>query len=56
MFVYLSILCYWIFALWRDEPEREQLSPEIRDAILHLTDQVSYDFAKALGTRGKEFH
>src|SRR4051794_19285830 len=24
MFVYLSILCYWIFALWRDEPEREQ--------------------------------
>jgi hypothetical protein len=56
MFVYLSILCYWIFALWREEPEREQLSPELRDAILHLTDKVSYDLAKALGTRGKEFH
>jgi hypothetical protein len=56
MFVYLSILCYWIFALWRDEPEREQLPPEMRDAILHLTDKVSYDLAKALGTRGKELH
>jgi hypothetical protein len=56
MLVYLSILCYWIFALWREEPEREQLSPELRDAILHLTDKVSYDLAKALGTRGKEFH
>src|ERR1700760_107143 len=43
MFVYLSILCYWIFALWRDEPEKEQPSPEMRDAILHLTDKVSYD-------------
>jgi hypothetical protein len=56
MSVYLSILCYWIFALWRDEPEREQLPPETRDAILHLTDKVSYDLAKALGTRGKELH
>ena len=56
MFVYLSILCYWIFALWRDEPEKVQLPPETREAILHLTDKVSYDLAKVLGTRGKEFH
>jgi hypothetical protein len=56
MFVYLSILCYWIFALWRDEPEKEQLPPQTREAILHLTDKVSYDLAKVLGTRGKEFH
>jgi hypothetical protein len=28
----------------------------MRDAILHLTDKVSYDLAKALGTRGKELH
>jgi hypothetical protein len=56
MFVYLSILCYWIFALWRDEPEKEQLPREMREAILHLTDKVSYDLAKVLGTRGKEFH
>jgi hypothetical protein len=56
MFVYLSILCYWIIALWRNEPEKEQLAPEMREAILHLTDKVSYDLAKVLGTRGKEFH
>jgi hypothetical protein len=54
MIVYLCILVYWIVALWRNEPEREQLSPEIRDAILHVTDKVSYDLAKVLGTRGKE--
>ncbi|HTF62090.1 MAG TPA: hypothetical protein VK638_05185 [Edaphobacter sp.] len=56
MFVYLSILCYWIIALWRNEPEKEPLPPEIRDAILQMTDKVSYDLAKVLGTRDKEFH
>ena len=56
IFVYLSMLCYWSYALWRNEPEREQLSPEIHDAILHVTDKVSYDLAQVLGTRGKELH
>lgn len=56
MLVYQAILVYWIIALWRDEPEKEQPSAEMRDAILHLTDKVSYDLAKALGTREKEFH
>jgi hypothetical protein len=56
MLVYLGILVYWIVALWRNEPERERPSQEMRDAILHVTDKVSYDLAKVLGTRGKEFH
>jgi hypothetical protein len=56
MLVYLAILLYWIVALWRNEPEKEQPSTEMRDAILHLTDKVSYDLAKVLGTREKEFH
>jgi hypothetical protein len=56
MLVYLCILVYWMVALWRDEPEKEQPSSEMRDAILHLTDKVSYDLAQVLGTRGKEFH
>lgn len=56
MLVYLSILSYWIFALWRNEPKKEPLPPEIRDAILQVTDKVSYDLAKVLGTREKEFH
>jgi hypothetical protein len=56
MFVYLAILCYWIAALWRNEPEKESPSPEMRDAILQMTDKVSYDLAKVLGTREKESH
>jgi hypothetical protein len=56
MSVYLCILVYWMVALWRDEPEREQPSQEMQNAILHVTDKVSYDLAKVLGTREKEFH
>jgi hypothetical protein len=56
MGVYLSILCYWIAALWRDEPEKGVPSQQIHDAILHVTDQVSYDLAKVLGTPEKESH
>ena len=56
MIIYLCMLVYWIIALWRNEPEREQPSQEIQDAILHVTDKVSYDLAKVLGTRGKELH
>ena len=56
MLVYLSILCYWIVALWRNEPEKGSPSSEIRDAILQVTDRVSYDLAKVLGTPEKESH
>jgi hypothetical protein len=56
MSVYLSILGYWMIALWRNEPEKEPLPPEIHDAILHVTDRVSYDLAQVLGTREKESH
>ena len=56
MAVYLSILCYWIVALWRDEPQKGPLSLEIHDAILQVADRVSYDLAEVLGTREKESH
>ena len=56
MFVYLSILVYWMVALWRNEPEKELPTSEMREAILHITDKVSYDLAKVLGTREKELH
>jgi hypothetical protein len=56
IFVYLTMFCYWSFALWRDEPERNSPSPELRNAILQMTDKVSYDLAKALGTQEKELH
>jgi hypothetical protein len=56
MVVYLSMLGYWIFALWRDEPQKGSLSPEIQDAFLQVADRVSYDLAEVLGTREKESH
>jgi hypothetical protein len=56
MVVYLSILSYWILALWRDEPQKGPLPPEIHDAILQVTDRVSYDLAEVLGTPEKESH
>ncbi|MEA2544083.1 MAG: hypothetical protein QOH35_5449 [Acidobacteriaceae bacterium] len=56
MVVYLSILSYWIVALWRDEPRKGSLSPEIQDAFLQVADRVSYDLAEVLGTREKESH
>jgi hypothetical protein len=56
MLVYLGILLYWIVALWQNEPEKEPPSQEIHDAILQVTDKVSYDLAKVLGTQEKEFH
>jgi hypothetical protein len=54
MATYLGILAYWSFALWRNEPERKLPSPEMRNAILQMTDKVSYDLAQVLGTREKE--
>jgi len=51
---YLSTLAYWITNFWRDEPKRQSISPEMRDAILLHTDRVSYDLAQALGTGKKE--
>ena len=55
MFSNLAAIAFWLVTLWRDEPKRKPISPEMRDTLLHLTDKVSYDLAKALGTRGKEF-
>jgi hypothetical protein len=56
MVIYLSMLSYWIVALWRDEPEKGVPTPQIRDAILQVTDRVSYDLAQVLGTPEKESH
>jgi hypothetical protein len=53
-FAYLGTLVFWIVTFWRAEPERESISPELRDAILLQTDRVSYDLAQALGTQKKE--
>jgi hypothetical protein len=45
-FVYLGALGYWIVQLWRPEPARRPISPELRDYILALHRQVEYDLGK----------
>ena len=55
MWAYLGTIVFWMASFWRDEPEKKPLNAEMRDAILQITDRVSYDLAKVLGTRGKEF-
>lgn len=55
MVAYLGIFLYWSVALWRDEPESKLATPEMHETLLRLTEKVSYDLAKALGPRGKEF-
>jgi hypothetical protein len=56
MATYLGIFFYWIIALWRNEPDKKSPPPEMRDAILQMTDKVSYDLAQVLGTGQKELH
>lgn len=51
---WLGTLAFWMVTFWRDEPEKEQLSPEVERAILHHANRVSYDLAEALGTRERE--
>jgi hypothetical protein len=47
MFVYLAALGYWIVQLWRPEPERQPLSPEMRKYIVALHSRVQYDLSRA---------
>lgn len=54
MAVYLTILLYWSWALWQNEPERELASPEMRKTVLQLTERLRYDLAEALTSREKE--
>ena len=44
---YLAVLCYWSVQLWKEEPERQPISPELRKFILALHDRVQYDLGEA---------
>ncbi len=43
---YLLTCLYWCVALWREEPARKPISPELRKYIVALHDQVQYDLGK----------
>lgn len=44
--VYIGALIYWIVQMWRPEPERRPLSPELREYIIALHNRVEYDLGK----------
>ena len=40
---YLAALVYWMIQFWLEEPARQEISPELRDYILALHNQVKND-------------
>ncbi len=49
IFAYIAALGYWMVTFWRAEPERRELSAEMRNYIVALHKRVEYD----LGNVGK---
>ncbi len=46
-FVVLATLIYWGVQLWKEEPERQPISQELRKFILALHQRVQYDLGEA---------
>jgi hypothetical protein len=46
-FMYLGVLWYWCVQLWREEPERQPISAQLRKFIVALHDRVQYDLGEA---------
>jgi hypothetical protein len=44
---YLCALAYWGVQLWREEPARQPISPELRKFIIALHERVQYDLGEA---------
>lgn len=42
-FAYLTALVYWMVQFWREEPTRQEISPELREYILALHNRVKKD-------------
>lgn len=45
-FTYLGALGFWMVQLWRPEPARRPISPELRDYIVALHRRVEYDLGE----------
>lgn len=43
---YIAAVCWMILQLWRDEPERRPISPELHEYILALHRRVGYDLGR----------
>ncbi len=53
MFSYLAALAYWCVCLWRPEPRRTNISPELRKYLYAIGYSVEYDLRKARELRKK---
>ena len=49
MFVYLSVLVYWMVAFWLPEKVRAPLSPEMNAYLVALHERVQYDLTSMNG-------
>jgi hypothetical protein len=45
--MYVCVLWYWSVQLWREEPARQPISPQLRKFILALHERVQYDLGEA---------
>lgn len=46
-FMYLGVLWYWCVQLWKEEPERQPISAQLRKFIVALHERVQYDLGEA---------
>ena len=44
---YMAALLYWSVRLWKEEPDRQAISPQLRKFILALHERVQYDLGEA---------
>jgi hypothetical protein len=44
--VYVGVLVYWCIQLWKEEPARREISPELRKYMVALHERVHYDLGE----------
>ena len=50
--IYLACVTYWLISLYRDEPARREITPEMRAKLFTLQGQLAYDLGQ-IRTRDK---
>lgn len=50
-FTYIAVLIYWIFAFWRNEPEKRELTPEMKEYLVAIHRTVNYHLATVVSRK-----
>jgi hypothetical protein len=48
---YVLVLLYWIFAFWRNEPEKRELTPEMKEYLVAIHQTVNYHLATVVSRK-----